>query len=277
MSRNRWKTSSRDGSSNSGHRRAPFPVPRRILAGVRIDYPTFAQAVVWARERVVSRTGGYVCHVSGHGVVEAQEDASLAAALAGSALALPDGMPLVWMGRRHGLKAERVYGPDFMRALLAVGMDAGGRTLRHFLFGSTPQVLAMLEARIREEYPRALIVGSLSPPFGPVSEEEGRAHLEAILSSGADVVWVGLGAPRQEKWMAEASGRLPGILLFGVGAAFDFLAGTKRQAPAFLRGIGLEWAFRWLSEPRRLTGRYRRIVPGLLRLMIRDALDRPDT
>ncbi|BAE50243.1 WecB/TagA/CpsF family glycosyltransferase [Paramagnetospirillum magneticum] len=246
-------------------------IPSILIAGVRVDSPSFAGTLDWTLNRITERSGGYICHLGAHGVVDAQQDAVLARALAGAALALPDGMPLVWLGRWLGLKSERVYGPDFMRSLLAATGD--GRC-RHFLFGSTPQVLRDLERRIRADYPGATIAGCLSPPFGPSSPEETEAHLHAIRNAGADVVWVGLGAPRQEKWMADVTARLPGILLFGVGAAFDFLSGTKPQAPAFVRRSGLEWAFRWLSEPRRLTSRYGRVIPVFLWLAARELWSR---
>lgn len=243
-----------------------FPATR--LLGVRVDMPAFDQVVRWATRRVEAGEGGYVCHVNAHGLVDAQTDLELARSFDGADLAVPDGMPLVWLGRLRGLAAQRVYGPDFMRALLA----DGGPACRHFLFGSTPEVLAALEARVAADHPGATVVGRLSPPFGPGLAEAMEAHVEAIRASRANVVWVGLGAPRQEKWMAQVAGRLPGVLLFGVGAAFDFLAGTKPQAPAPVRAAGLEWAFRWLSEPRRLTARYGRIIPAFLWLVLRDAV-----
>lgn len=242
-------------------------VPSAGVIGVRIDYPTFAGSVDWVLSRTAEREGGYICHVNTHSVVEAHENPAVAAALRGAALALPDGMPLVWSGRWRGLMAERVYGPDLMRAVLAATRD-GSR--RHFLFGSTPQVLVDLTREICRTYPGVVICGTLSPPFGAISPQQQQDHLRVIRESGADCVWIGLGAPRQELWMADVHAALPGQVLFGVGAAFDFLAGTKPQAPAWMQRSGLEWAFRWATEPRRLTARYGRVLPLYLWLTLRD-------
>lgn len=245
------------------------------FAGIRIDMPTFAQAEDWVAQRLVAGKGGYVCHLDAHCVMQAQQDAEFARALAGADLALPDGMPLVWLGRWRGIGAQRVYGPDLMRAVLAAGESPALRPhCRHFLYGSTPEVVTALAATIAARYPQASIVGHLSPPFGQVSPQEIESHLATIRQSGATIVWVGLGAPRQEKWMDTVAERLPGVLMFGVGAAFDFLSGNKPQAPRPLRSCGLEWAFRWLSEPRRLTRRYLRVIPAFLSLVIRDIIGR---
>lgn len=249
--------------------------PPLTVAGIRIDTPTFTQAELWTEKRIAAGTGGYVCHLDAHCVVRAQKDQAFAQALAGAALALPDGMPLVWLGRWHGHAAQRVYGPDFMRAVLAASEKAtAGPQCRHFLYGSTPAVLNALTAMIRTTYPQAHIAGQLSPPFADLSAQDFQAHLTMIRDSGANVVWVGLGAPRQEKWMAAANNHLPTILMFGVGAAFDFLSGNKPQAPRAIRAYGLEWAFRWLTEPRRLSRRYLLVIPTFLWLIVRDALAR---
>lgn len=250
------------------------PFAHTKILGIPIHLPRFRDAVAWAEAEIRAGRGGYICHVGAHGLVEAQGDLVLQRALSGADLAAADGMPLVWLGRRVVPGAERVYGPDFMRAVLAATETWTDRPCRHFLFGSTPTVLDALTRRIRAEYPGAVIVGSVSPPFRTVDAEEESEHLNIIRTSGADVVWVGLGAPRQEKWMARMTGRLPGVLLVGVGAAFDFLAGEKVQAPVWIQRAGLEWAFRWAAEPRRLTRRYLHIVPGFLLLLARDALRR---
>lgn len=242
------------------------------IAGIPLHMPGFAEALIWAEQRIRSGDGGYVCHVGAHGIVEAQQDECLRRALAGAALAVPDGVPLVWLGRMRGLSAERVYGPDFMRALLSATAQWADRPCRHFLFGSSPEVLARLRHHIGVTYPGAIISGSLSPPFRAPTEQEEQEHLRMIRAVAPDVVWVGMGAPRQEKWMARMSEHLPGTVLLGVGAAFDFLSGNKRQAPAWVGRAGLEWAYRWLTEPRRLSGRYARVVPMFLWLTARDGL-----
>jgi N-acetylglucosaminyldiphosphoundecaprenol N-acetyl-beta-D-mannosaminyltransferase len=152
----------------------------------------------------------------------------------------------------YGLKQQRVYGPELMRRALV----ESGPSVGHFLYGSSEATLQRLEARIAEFAPQARIRGSISPPFRPLIEAEISAHADMILSSGATIVWVGLGLPKQELWMDRVAAKLPGFTLVGVGAAFDLLAGTVRQAPGWMQRSGLEWLFRLIQEPRRLWRRY---------------------
>lgn len=199
----------------------------------------------------------------------AEDDQELRAALCGADVAAMDGMPLVWLARRSGLVADRVYGPDFMRALLGCRDLAGDRPARHFLYGATDMLLERLTAVVSVNYPHAEIVGTLAPPFRPLEKEEEEEHCRQINAVRPDVVWVGLGAPRQELWMARNRSRLSAALLVGTGAAFDFLAETKPQAPRWLQRSGLEWAFRLACEPIRLGPRYLQVVPRFLLLMAR--------
>ncbi len=191
-----------------------------------------------------------VCNV--HSVMSARRNQALKEAIAGAEIATPDGVPIVW-GLRALVRREqtRVYGPELMRKALVD--DVGWK---HYIYGSTPETLAALQEKLEEMAPQAEIVGVYSPPFRDMTQEESAAAMEAIRSSGADVVWVGLGMPKQELWMHEIRPELPGIALLGVGAAFDFLAGTKKQAPAWMQKAGLEWLFRLIQEPRRLWRRY---------------------
>ncbi len=223
---------------------------RETLLGVPVDMPRFAAAVAAAEGWIGDGGRHYVCHLDARSILAARDDPAMAAAVAGAALAAPDGMPLVWLGRARGHAVERVYGPDFMQALLA---RTRGR--RHLLFGSDDATLARLVARFGAD------VATLRPPHGAWDEAEDARLCDAVNRAAADVVWVGLGAPRQELWMARNRARLDAPLLVGVGAAFDFLAGTKPQAPRLLRRAGLEWAFRLATEPRRLAPRYLRTVP----------------
>jgi len=226
----------------------------RVL-GVRIDMPTFAQAIAAAEKFVRSGYRGYACHVDARLLLAARDDPAVAQALDGAHFAFPDGMPLVWSGRMRGVAAARVYGPDFMRAML----DRPG--LRHALFGGDEKTLAALRARIAEEHPGADIAFALAPSFGNWSADEARAHIAAINAANADIVWVGIGAPRQELWMRENRPHLNAPLLVGVGAAFDFLSSVKPQAPRVVRAAGFEWLFRLASEPTRLWRRYLTTVP----------------
>jgi len=204
-----------------------------------------------------------VCNV--HSVMSARNDPNLRSALIDADIATPDGVPLVWGIRWTANPGqERVYGPELMvRSLVA----SGTKGWRHYLYGSTPATLASLKAAIAELSPEASIVGTESPPFRRLTDAEERAVIDRLQNSGADVVWVGLGMPKQELWISRVAPHLPGVALLGVGAAFDFLAGTKRQAPAWLQRAGLEWLFRLIREPRRLWRRYLWNNPAYLLLL----------
>nr|WP_246191268.1 WecB/TagA/CpsF family glycosyltransferase [Aureimonas leprariae] len=205
---------------------------------------------------------GYVCVRDAHGVVRCQTDPELRSIHNRAFLVTPDGMPLVWALKMagHG-ECGRVYGPDLMLAVFAAGEATA---VRHFLYGATPRTLELLQARLLERFPAARIAGAYAPPFGDLRALEAADVAEQINRSGADIVWVGLGSPKQELWMAHMRHRLDASMLIGVGAAFDFHAGVKRQAPKIVRGSGFEWAFRLLSEPRRLWKRYAVVVPTFL-------------
>lgn len=204
-----------------------------------------------------------VCNV--HSVMSARRDSALREAIDGSDIATPDGMPLVWTLRLTARKEqERVYGPELMRQALIHGVDQGWR---HYFYGSSPEALRKLEDAARAIAPAVGIAGAHSPPFRPLTDEEEEAVLQKIRDSGASIVWVGLGMPKQELWMWQIRDRLPGVTLLGVGAAFDFLAETKPQAPTWMQKAGLEWLFRLASEPRRLWRRYAWNNPVFLVLM----------
>lgn len=165
----------------------------------------------------------------------------------------PDGMPIVWLMRRKGVDAHRLYGPDVMEWMWKLGREAG---LKHFLLGGTEEACERLTTNLQQRYPGALVVGHYCPPMPPWPQGEDDRMLEAIRSSGAHCVWVGLGCPRQERWLFEHREQLPPALYFGVGAAFNFHAGLVQQAPAWVRAHGLEWLYRLCREPRRLFKRY---------------------
>ncbi len=206
-----------------------------------------------------------VCNV--HSVMSARTDQDLARAFADGEISTPDGLPLVWVMKTTGASAQtQVRGTDIVTASLAHG---GALNWRHFFYGSTPETLGRLQSEIAATYPDAHIAGAVSPPFREQSDAELDAVAREILDARADLVWVGLGMPRQEKWMHRIRARLPGTVLVGVGAAFDFLAGTKREAPHWMRTAGLEWAFRLGSEPRRLWRRYLWNNPAFLALWLR--------
>jgi N-acetylglucosaminyldiphosphoundecaprenol N-acetyl-beta-D-mannosaminyltransferase len=203
---------------------------------------------------------GYVTAAAVNLVMSAREDPQTRAAVLGATLAVPDGQPLVWALHALGhARATRVYGPDLMAHFCARAARTG--TPIYLYGGRTPQALELLEARLRERFPGLCIVGGFSPPFRELSAEEERDVVAAIDASGAQVVWVGIGQPKQEKWMLAMRPRLSAPLLVGVGAAFDFHAGLVSQAPAWMQRNGLEWLYRLSREPRRLWRRYARYNP----------------
>jgi N-acetylglucosaminyldiphosphoundecaprenol N-acetyl-beta-D-mannosaminyltransferase len=204
-----------------------------------------------------------VCNV--HSVMSARRDTDLFEAVSKAEIATSDGVPLVW-GLRWTARPEqqRVYGPELMRQAFAEQTDRGWK---HYLYGSTTETLDLLEKEIRGMAPDADIVGVHSPPFRELSADEHAAELEGIRASGADLVWVGLGMPKQELWMHRVKADLPGIAVLGVGAAFDFLAGAVKQAPGWMQRAGLEWLYRLIQEPRRLWRRYVFNNPGYVVLL----------
>ncbi len=196
----------------------------------------------------------YVCFTTVNGLMHAERDPEVRRAFNQAGLATEDGMPVVWWCRRAGYRdAGRVYGPD-----LLLGMSERSPRLgyRHFFYGGNPGVAEMLAASLRRRFPGLLVVGCYSPPFRPLTAEEDEAVIESINQAAPDFVWVGLGTPKQEKWMADHVGKIRATALLGVGAAFDFLSGEKAQAPYWMQRSGLEWAFRLATEPRRLARRY---------------------
>ncbi len=221
------------------------------VVGIPISMTSYDGVIESLANRPADRaTVVAVCNV--HSVMSARRDPALRGAISRAEIATPDGVPIVW-GLRATVRPEqeRVYGPELMRK--AFVDDVGWK---HYLYGSTPQTLAELEKKLAEIAPDAEIVGAFSPPFRELTSDETSAAMAAIRDSGADVVWVGLGMPKQELWMDDIRPELPGVALIGVGAAFDFLAGTKKQAPAWMQKAGLEWLFRLIQEPRRLWRRY---------------------
>jgi N-acetylglucosaminyldiphosphoundecaprenol N-acetyl-beta-D-mannosaminyltransferase len=211
--------------------------------------PALARVRGWA-ERGESRC---VCFCNVHSVVTARWDGMFAAALGQSDLVVPDGAPVAWMLRRLGhAEQRRVYGPDFFWAYCQ-SAAASGEPI--YLLGSSPDTLERLQERLLQAFPPLRIAGAHSPPFRPLSADEDRAIVDSINASGARTVWVSLGCPKQEIWMASHHDAVHAVML-GVGAAFDFHAGTVRQAPRWMREHGLEWLHRLGTEPRRLWRRY---------------------
>jgi N-acetylglucosaminyldiphosphoundecaprenol N-acetyl-beta-D-mannosaminyltransferase len=228
----------------------------------------YEQVIDWMQALIAADGRGYVTAAAVNLVMCAREDPDARAALLGATLAVPDGQPLVWALRALGNpRATRIYGPDLMARFCE---RAAREQIPIYLYGGrTPEALELLEAKLRERFPGLLIAGGLSPPFRALSAEEQDSMVAAIDSSGAAVVWVGTGQPKQEKWMAQMRPRLRAPLLVGVGAAFDFHAGLVSQAPPWMQRNGLEWIYRLSREPRRLWRRYARYNPWFLACFLR--------
>ena len=235
------------------------PATERVL-GIPLSVTNYEETLDWIDAMVAARGRGYVCVSAVHTVVDARDDPELRAAVLGADLVVPDGQPLVWAlnALGHDL-GSRVYGPDLMWKACARAAAAG---TRFFLYGGRdPAALGQLVDSLKAAHPGLTIAGTHCPPFRPLTPAEEEAVASEIDASGADVVWVGIGVPKQEKWMARMRPRLAAPVLVGVGAAFDFHAGLIPQAPAWMQSRGLEWLFRVSREPRRLWRRYARTNP----------------
>ncbi|MCW3066248.1 MAG: WecB/TagA/CpsF family glycosyltransferase [Solirubrobacterales bacterium] len=242
-------------------RAVPPPTPRSVgVLGIPLALTDYDHTLDWIDRSVASDTRGYVCVAAVHTVMESQEDPELRAAVLGSSLTVPDGQPLVWAMNALGHDlSSRVYGPDLMDHACARAARTGQR---FYLYGGRNQgALVQLALNLRRRHPGLRIVGGYSPPYRDLTDEERDAIAREIDQAQADVVWVGIGVPKQEKWMAKMRPLLSAPVLIGVGAAFDFHAGLVPQAPAWMQTAGLEWAYRLAHEPRRLWRRYARHNP----------------
>ncbi len=234
---------------------------QRLILGTRVDVTTYDDAVeriaVWTNER----RGRVVCVCSVHPVMVASDDPTFHAAMRAADLVTPDGMPLVWALRLLGAPAAtRVYGPDLT---LAVCAWAAANGVAIGFYGSTPIVVERLVDNLKRQFPELLVGYKHCPPFRALTEDERDEDIQTIRESGVRVLFVGLGCPKQERWMAERRDELD-VVMLGVGAAFDYLAGTLPRPPAWMQRTGLEWFFRLLIEPRRLWRRYLRNNPRFL-------------
>ena len=230
------------------------PLTRVEVLGVHVNAVNLRSAVAEIARWSEDRERHYVCVTGVHGVMESQRDGHLRAIHNASGLTTPDGMPMVWAARFAGVPGvDRVYGPDLMLELCE---EAARRGWRSFFYGGKEGVAEELIAHLTTRFPGLKVAGSYSPPFRALTPAEDDEIVERINASGADLVWVGLSTPKQERWMSDHVGRLDAFALLGVGAAFDFHAGLVRQAPRWMQRSGLEWLFRLTQEPRRLWKRY---------------------
>ena len=237
----------------------------RIL-GVNIAVTNMAQTVQYIENNLEELRGKYICVSNVHTTVMAHDNPAYRNVQNSAAIALPDGKPLSVVSRKRGYTgAERVTGPDLMGELFA--RENG---LKHFFYGDKEETLQILQQKLKEKYPDIQIAGMISPPFRSLSQEEEKAYIQQINDSGADIIWIGLGAPKQENWMYEHQGMFQGVMI-GVGAGFSYHAGLIKRAPEWMQKMSLEWFYRLMQDPVRLFKRY---FTTNLKFMLLEAKDK---
>ncbi len=242
------------------------------ILGVGVSAINMEMALDTIEGWISRREPHYICVTPVHGVMESQRDKKLRHIYNVAGLVTPDGMPLVWLSRMKGSHhVEQVCGTDLM---LAVCERSAQRGYRHFFYGGKRGVAETLAVRLRDRFGGLEVTGTDSPPFRSLTTEEDQAMVKLINAAQPHIVWVGMGVPKQEHWMAEHIGQLNAPVLIGVGAAFDFLAGSRMRAPRWMQKSGLEWSFRLMSEPQRLWRRYLIDNPRFLWLVLLQALNR---
>lgn len=233
----------------------------RHILGMRVDATSYEDATQKILDWAWTRKSCYVCVANVHMTMEVYDDPAFAAIVNSAALVTPDGMPLVWALTALGVKdASRVYGPTLTLHICSTAAQAG---IPIGLYGGTPESLSAFVRFLHQRFPGIEIVCQISPPFRPLTPEEDNAYTQQIVESGARILFVGIGCPRQELWMAAHKNRIPAVML-GVGAAFDFHSGRVKQAPSWMQKRGMEWIFRLIVEPKRLWKRYLKHNPRFL-------------
>jgi len=241
---------------------AHLSLERDDVLGVNVSAITLDDAIATIERWIGEGRREYVCITGVHGIMECRRDPSLRKIHNQAGMVTPDGVPLVYFLRQIGRKrTQRVYGPDLMRQMTAVSALHG---YRQFYYGGDVGVGEKLKQALVKFAPGLQVAGTFCPPFREMTPEEDCAAVDMINAARPHIVWIGLSTPKQERWMAAHLGRIEAPVMIGVGAAFDFLAGTKRQAPRWMQRHALEWLFRVCSEPRRLWRRYAYIVPGFM-------------
>lgn len=245
--------SGRTGTEKEGCLMPEQQFPTCEIMGVRVAVTDMDATLRLLRDNLERWRGEYICVANVHTTVTAHRDEEYRRVQNGSAMVLPDGGPLSKYSRTHGYpQAKRVTGPDLMRRVLAESAEHGWT---HYFYGSTPETLEKLGEVLAQRYPGAKVAGMYSPPFRALTPEEDEADVARINAAAPDFVWVGLGAPKQERWMAAHHGQVHALML-GVGAAFDYEAGNIQRAPGWMQRHNLEWFYRLMQDPRRLFGRY---------------------
>lgn len=228
-------------------------IPTCNIMGVEIAAINMGWLIDFTQNNIRDLSGDYMCVSNVHTTVTAYEDSIYRTVQNSGIMAIPDGGPLSSVGRKRGYsEMGRTTGPSYMGEILKISVDKG---YCHYFYGSTEKTLKKLEKTLKKEYPGLKIVGMYSPPFRALTEEEDKDIIEKINASNADFVWIGLGAPKQERWMADHQGKVKGFMV-GVGAAFDYFAGNIERAPEWMQKCNLEWLYRLMQDPGRLFSRY---------------------
>lgn len=228
-------------------------IPVCNILGVNIAAIDMDWLLDFTNKRIKELSGDYMCVSNVHTTVTAYEDKSYCDIQNGGIMAIPDGGPLSTVGRKRGFtNMRRTTGPSYMEEILKISVE---KKYRHYFYGSTAETLQKLNKVLQQRYPGLNIVGLYSPPFRKLSEEENQIVIKQINETKPDFVWVGLGAPKQERWMAEHQGKVNGFMV-GVGAAFDYFAGNIKRAPEWMQKNNLEWLYRLMQDPKRLFVRY---------------------
>lgn len=243
----------REGNMEDNRRLDKSEIPVCRILGVDIAAVDMKWLMEYTERHIKELSGDYMCVSNVHTTVTAYENEDYRKIQNGGIMAIPDGGPLASLGRNRGFsKMQRVAGPSYLEKVLEISAD---KKYRHFFYGSTEETLEKLRAELLKRYPGIEISGMISPPFRNLTADEDREMVERINASHSDFVWVGLGAPKQECWMAEHQGRIEGFMV-GVGAGFDYLAGNIKRAPEWMQKHNLEWFYRLVQDPKRLLKRY---------------------
>ena len=228
-------------------------IPTCNIMGVNLAAIDMPWLIEFRKKHIKNLSGEYICVSNVHTTVMSYDDQGYCAVQNGGIMAIPDGGPLSSVGRKRGFSnMKRTTGPDYMKEILKISAEEG---FRHYFYGSTERTLNKLSKILEKRYPNVQVVGMYSPPFRPLTKEEDEEVIRMINESQADFVWIGLGAPKQERWMADHKGKVKGLMV-GVGAAFDYEAGNIERAPMWMQKANLEWLYRLLQEPKRLFKRY---------------------
>jgi len=224
------------------------------IAAVNMEWVLeYLQKYVKSLNQINDLSGDYVCVSNVHTTIMSYEDEDYCAIQNGGLMAIPDGGPIASLGRKRGYeKMERVAGPDLMGEIYKISADNG---YRHYFYGSKKETLEKLKGKLERDYPGIQIVGMYSPPFGPLSDEEDKMIIKEINDANPDFVWIGLGAPKQERWMAMHQWKIRGLMI-GVGAGFDYYAGNIKRSPNWMQKSNMEWFYRLIQDPKRLFKRY---------------------